>query len=139
MRRLKKHVRSFVVDYSKQMPQDLVDKALAPAAKAIAEKIDQLILDSVQRQMTIRAEQKARDKIILSKPGLKMFKFTIGPYESLKEKWGSAFLHLFVMAKSKAEAIRLKKASDKKCVGSIRARRHKWFCIPFEAGEVVLA
>lgn len=84
---------------------------------------------------------KARDKEILSKPGPKLFKFTIGPYEHLNKEWGTPWIHLFVIANSKAEAIRLKKASDKRCDPSIsvRARRHKWFVMPFNVGEVVLA
>lgn len=81
------------------------------------------------------------NKSVLSKPGLKLFKFTIGPYRHLEKQWGTPWLHLFVVAKSKAEAIRLKKASDKKCDPklTIRARRHKWFVVPFEIGDVVLA
>ncbi len=82
---------------------------------------------------------KAHNKEVLSKPGLKLFKFTIGPYQFLEREWGTPWLHLFVVAKSKAEAIRLKKAGDARCIGTIRSRRHKWFVTPFNVGEVVLA
>lgn len=97
------------------------------------------LADSQRRIKQLHAERKDYNKIILSKPGLKLFKFTIGPYQFLKDEWGTPWLHLFVVAKSQAEAIRLKKASDKKCVGTLRSRRHKWFVIAFNIGEVILA
>lgn len=83
----------------------------------------------------------ARNKEILAKPGFKQFLFVVGPYRLLEKEWGTPWLHLFVVAKTKKEAIRLKKESDKRCDPkvSIRGRRHKWHVIPFDVGEVVLA
>lgn len=85
------------------------------------------------------AARVARDRLVLSRPGLKQFLFIIGPYQFLEKEWGTPWLHLFVAAKSKAEAIRLKKASDARCSDTIRGRRHKWHVIPFNVGEVLLA
>lgn len=92
-----------------------------------------------RRIKRINAAIRVRNKHVLSQPGLKLFKFTIGPYQFLKDEWGTPWIHLFVVAETMKEAIRLKKKQDATCPDSIRSRRHKWFVIPFLPGEVILA